>query len=125
MADLTGKIHRRLAAAAALLLLAVPAGAQTAFRTDGAATVTLAATATTGRVQIQAAVGGTQNVRVYNAGTGAVFVNCGDVTVVATVAAGLPIAPGTVEIIGCNQTHIAGITSTGTATLYVTPGTGL
>lgn len=125
MADLTGKIHRRLAAAAALLLLAVPAGAQTAFRTDGAATVTLAATATTGRVQIQTTASGTQNVRVYNAGAGAVFINCGDVTVVATTAAGLPIAPGTVEIIGCNQTHIAGITSTGTATLYLTPGTGL
>lgn len=113
-------------AAALFLLLTAPAGAQqAAFRTDGAATVTLAATATTGRVQIQAAAGGTQNVRVYNAGTGAVFINCGDVTVVATTAAGLPIAPGTVEIIGCNQTHVAGITATGTATLYLTPGTGL
>jgi len=115
----------RFAIAAALLLLASPAGAQSAFRTDGAATVTLAATATTGRVQIQSAAGGTQNVRVYNAGTVAVFINCGDVTVVATTAAGLPIAPGTVEVLGCNQTHIAGITASGTASLYVTPGTGL
>jgi hypothetical protein len=116
----------RFAIAAALLLMAAPAGAQqAAFRTDGAATVSLAATTTTGRVQIQAAVSGTQNARLYNSGTVAVFVNCGDVTVVATTAAGLPIAPGTVEVLGCNQTHIAGITSTGTATLYVTPGTGL
>jgi hypothetical protein len=116
----------RIAVAAAAMLLAVaPAGAQQAFRTDGAATAALAATATSSRVQIQTAVGGTQNARVYNSGTVPVFVECGAVTVVATVAASLPIAPGTVEIIGCNQTHIAGITSTGTATLYVTPGTGL
>ena len=115
----------RLAIAAALLLLAAPANAQSAFRSDGAATVTLAATATSGRVQIQAAVGGTQHVRLYNAGTAAVFIQCGDVTVVATAAAGMPIAPGTVEIIGCNQTHVAGITATGTASLYVTPGSGI
>jgi hypothetical protein len=114
-------------AAAALMLLAAPAGAQqaAAFRTDGAATVPLAATATTARVQIRTAVGGTQNARVYNAGTVAVFVECGTVTVVATVAASLPIAPGTVEVLGCNQTHIAGITASGTATLYLTPGTGI
>lgn len=117
---------RRFIFIAALLSLAVPASAQqAAFRTDGAATVTLAATATTGRVQIQAAVGGTQHARLYNAGSVAVFIACGDVTVVATTAAGLPIAPGTIEIIGCNQTHLAGITLSGTATLYVTPGTGL
>jgi hypothetical protein len=115
----------RYAIAAALLLLAAPANAQSAFRTDGAATVTLAATGTSARVQIQTAVGGTQNVRLYNAGTVAVFVECGTVTVVATVAASLPIAPGTVEIVGCNQTHIAGITATGTSTLYATSGTGL
>lgn len=116
----------RLAIVAALFLVASPAGAQQpAFRTDGAATVPLAATATSGRVQIRAAATGTQNVRVYNAGTVAVFVECGTVTVVATVAASLPIAPGTVEIIGCNQTYVAGITASGTATLYVTPGTGL
>jgi hypothetical protein len=112
-------------AATLLLLLAVPAGAQQVFRTDGAATVTLAATATTGRVQIQTAVGGTQNVRLYNAGTVAVFVECGTVAVVATVAASLPVAPGAVEVIGCNQTYFAGITASGTATLYITPGTGL
>jgi len=115
----------RALVAAVLLLVPAAAGAQQAFRWDGAATVTLAATATTGRVQIQTAAGGTQAVRVYNAGTGAVFVACGDVTVVATVAAGLPVAPGSVEVLGCNATHIAGITGTGTATLYVTAGTGL
>lgn len=118
-------MNTRALLTAALLLVPAAAGAQQAFRWDGAATVTLAATATTGRAQIQTAAGGTQAVRVYNAGTGAVFVACGDVTVVATTAAGLPIAPGSVEVLGCNQTHIAGITSTGTATVYLTAGTGL
>lgn len=117
---------KRLAgAAAALLLLATPAGAQQAFRWDGAATVTLSAAATTSRVQIQTAEGGSQAVRIYNAGSVPVFLACGTVVVVATVAAGLPVAPGSVEVLGCNQTHIAGITGSGTATLYVTPGTGL
>jgi hypothetical protein len=63
-------------------------------------------------------------VRVYNAGTVAVFVACGDVTAVATTAS-LPIAPGSVEVLGCPQTYIAGITAGTAATLYVTPGDGL
>jgi len=111
--------------ALALLLLPGAAAAQQAFRTDGAATVTLSATGTTSRVQLQTAVPGVPNVRLYNAGSVAVFVNCGDVTVVATTASGLPVAPGSVEILGCQNTHVAGITASGTATLYVTPGTGL
>lgn len=116
---------RLLALLACLVLLAGPAAAQQAFRTDGAATVTLSATGTSSRVQIQTAVPGAPNARLYNAGSVAVFVNCGDVTVVATVAAGLPIAPGTVEVIGCQNTHIAGITAGTAATLYATPGPGL
>lgn len=117
----------RLAGAAAslLLLLAAPAGAQQPFRWDGAATVTLSATGTTSRVQVQAAEGGTQAVRLYNAGTVPVFVACGAALVVATVAAGLPVAPGSVEVLGCNQPYIAGITAGTAATVYVTAGTGL
>jgi len=118
---------RTFLVAAALLLLPHAASAQDpAFRTDGVATITLSATATSSRVQLRATqTGGTQNVRLYNAGATAVFIECGTVTVVATTAASLPIAPGSVEVLGCNATHMAGITATGTATLYVTPGTGL
>ena len=113
----------RVAGIAALLLLAtVAAFAQAAFRASGP-TLTLAVTATSGRVQVEA-TDVTQHARVYNAGTVAVFVACGDVTVVATTAAGMPIAPGTVEVIGC-LSHLAGITASGTATLYVTPGSGI
>ncbi len=110
---------------ALLVLLAMPAAAQQAFRTDGAATVTLNATGTTSRVQLQTAVPGAPNARLYNSGSVPVFVNCGDVTVVATTATGMPVAPGSVEIIGCQNTHIAGITASGTATVYATPGPGL
>jgi len=111
---------------ALLVLLAMPAASQQAFRTDGAAaTVTLNATGTTSRVQLQTAVPGAPNARLYNSGSVAVFVNCGDVTVVATTATGMPVAPGSVEVIGCQNTHIAGITASGTATVYVTPGTGI
>jgi len=111
------------AIAAAVLLLAGPAAAQTAFRASGS-TVTLAATATSGRVAIQTAQT-SSNVRIYNSSTTAtVFVQCGNATVVATTTAGMPVAPGTVEIINCS-THLAGITASGTASLYLTPGSGL
>ena len=65
------------------------------------------------------------SVRLYNSGTVAVFVNCGDVTVVATTAAGMPIAPGTVEVLGCGKGYIAGISGGTAATLYLTPGAGI
>jgi hypothetical protein len=55
----------------------------------------------------------------------AVFLVCGDVTAVATSAAGMPVAPGTVEIMGCNQQYVAGISAGTAATVYLTPGTGL
>lgn len=105
-----------------LLFLAAPAWAQNAFAPDGP-TVSLAVTSTTGRVQFQPS-NNSRNARLYNSGTVAVFINCGDVTAVATAAAGIPIAPGTVEIIGCALPYVAAITTT-TATLYVTPGNGL
>jgi hypothetical protein len=115
----------RIAAAAAglLLLCAFPAFAQVPFQ-PGGPTVTLAVTAATGRSQVQAS-NNNKSIRVYNSGTVAVFITCGDSAVTATLAAGMPIAPGTVEIIGCAQTHVAGISGGTAATLYITPGSGL
>ena len=117
----------RIAIAAALLLLAAPAGAQQAFTPSGP-TVTLAVTATTGRILTQPTTApGGPSLRLFNSGSATVFIACGDVTVNATTATGMPIAAGTVEIVRCpNEAYyVAGITSTGTATLYLTPGTGL
>lgn len=115
---------RSLWLAAALLAGAAPAWADdNAFKPDGP-TVNLAATAATARVVVQASAN-SRHVRVYNSGAVAVFIQCGDATVVATTAAGMPIAPGTIEVIGCPSSNIAGITASGTATVYFTPGGGL
>ena len=111
-------------AALAPALLSAPAWAQDKPFAPGGPTVSLAATGTTGSVQVQSAANNTA-MRVYNAGTVAVFVACGVSGVTATLAAGMPIAPGTVEIIGCNQTYVAGITAGTAATVYLTPGNGL
>ena len=100
-----------------------PAGAQAPFIASGN-TVSLAVTGTTGRVAVPSDTYNTA-IRLYNAGTVAVFVNCGDVTVVATTAAGMPVAPGSVEVLGCGKGYIAGIVASGTATLYLTPGAGI
>lgn len=87
-------------------------------------TVSLAVTGTTGRVAVPTDAYN-NSVRIYNAGTAPVFIACGDVTVTATTAAGVPVAPGSVEVLGCGKGYIAGIVTTGTATLYLTPGAGI
>lgn len=118
-------IRRPLWGAFLLGLLVSPAVAQDRAFAPDAATVSLAATTTTGRVQIQASAGNSPHVRLYNPGSVAVFVTCGSSTVTATLAAGMPIAPASVEVIACTQTHIAGITASGAVTLYATPGNGI
>jgi hypothetical protein len=47
-----------------------------------------------------------------NSGAVPVFVTCGEATVVATLAASMPVVPGTVEVIGCSQPYVAAITTT-------------
>ena len=108
----------------ALILLVTPGVtfAQDAFISSGP-TVNLAVTGTTGRVQFSPSP--VRSVRIYNAGTVAAFIVCGEATVVATTAAGIPVAPGSVEVLGCGGTFVAALTASGTATLYVTPGAGI
>jgi hypothetical protein len=108
---------------AALCLMALPATAQNAFA-PGGPTVSLAITGTTARVQVQSAAN-SPHMRIYNSGSVATFVACGDVTATATVAAGMPIAPASVEVIGCPQQYVAGISAGTAATIYITPGDGL
>lgn len=64
-------------------------------------------------------------VQVFNAATVTVFVQFGDSTVTSTTAK-MPIPAGAVMVfqIGPSTTHIAGITTSGTGTLYATPGRG-
>ena len=114
----------RLPLLAAVLLMAGPACAQTAFQ-PGGNTVTLSVTGATARVQVQAPGAGNQNIRIYNAGTVAVFLACGDVAVTAATATSMPVAPGTVEVIRCGQQYVAGISAGTAATVYLTAGSGI
>jgi hypothetical protein len=112
------------AAVAAFFCACGPGLGQTAFQ-PGGPTVSLAVTGASGRIQVQAAGTGSPNIRVYNSGTVAVFLACGDVAVTAAVASAMPVAPGSVEIIHCGQTYVAGISAGTAATVYLTPGSGI
>jgi hypothetical protein len=84
-------------------------------------TVSLAVTTSTGRV---ATVGDASTIRLYNAGTATAFVKFGSVTVTAAVT-DMPIPTGAIEVFRTGTlTHVAAITASGTATLYVTSGEG-
>jgi len=88
------------------------------------ATVTLAATTTSGRVQLS---GVGSAVEVQNDGTTTMFIVKGGATVTATNA-GYPIFAGQSKVISrdpANETHIAAIMASGTANLYATVGEGL
>jgi len=114
----------RALAALPFLILSQAALAQDKPFMAGGPTVTLAVTGTTGSVQVQA-TSASPALRVYNSGTVAVFINCGVSGVTATVAAGMPLAPGSVEVVGSGQTHCAAISGGTAATLYITPGSGI
>jgi hypothetical protein len=88
------------------------------------ATVNLTVTAASGRVQVLSAAYA-RHVRLYNAGPATVFVAFGTVAVVAAVATGMPIPPGAVEVVTSRSLYVAGITESGSATLYCTVGEGI
>jgi hypothetical protein len=90
-------------------------------------TVSLAVTTATARVALTApATAGAYQVRLYNAGTATAFVTFGTVTANGVVATSMPIPSGGIEVfsVASTVTHVAAITSSGTATLYATTGYG-
>jgi hypothetical protein len=94
------------------------------FRPQAANTASLAVTTSSDRVAI---TGNPTQVRLRTNGADAVaFITFGDSTVTAATATGIPLGPGAIEVfsVPLNATHIAAITASGTATLYVTPGEG-
>jgi hypothetical protein len=93
------------------------------FRPVANGTLTLSATTSSSRVQVSA-VAVPQEYRIYNAGTVAVFIEDGNSAVTANTTADVPIAPGAIEVLTLAGTHVAGITASGTATIYITPGDG-
>lgn len=91
-------------------------------------TATLSATTSSSRVAIPSH-GPAGQVRVSNTGTVTVFVKFGDVTVTADTTNDVPIPAGVTESLEfSNPTggpiYIAGITASGSATVYVTRGSG-
>lgn len=99
-----------------------------AFTPYGLDTVSLSATTTTGSVELNLRSGSIAGavVRVYNDGPDTVFVQFGGSSVAATTS-NMPVPSGAIETfsIGPKITHMAGITASGTATVYVTAGEGL
>lgn len=98
------------------------------------ATVKIAATtAGTDRAALKKMPTGVVQIEVYNAGTVAVFIRKGtDATVTASSSnPDKPVAPGAQEVLTLNNTeknpitHIAAVTASGTADVYITLGAGL
>lgn len=92
-----------------------------------ASTIALAGSTSSTRVQFQlAGKGKPGSVRVHNAGSATAFVEFGGNAVVASLAAGMPIPPGSVETFNPQGgSYLAAITTSGTTQLYVTPGEGI
>jgi hypothetical protein len=85
----------------------------------------LSGTTSTSRVELNR--GGLANChcRVYNAGSATIFLKFGDSTVEAATT-NIPLPSGAIEIFHIGAcTHAAGITASGTATVYFNCGLGL
>ena len=105
-----------------------------AFQKTGNTVVFLANTAAPTPVQAVSTTLGGNQYRVINSGTVTVFLGYGataadataSATVVATTGPAIPLLPGTDEILTFTpNAYFTGITSSGNASVYVTPGDGL
>jgi hypothetical protein len=105
-----------------------------AFTKTGNTVTFLAATTAPTPVQCSSTTLGGNQYRVINAGTGIVFLGYGTTAVDANSSAQLvtssqaafPLLPNTDEILTfVPNAYFTGITSSGTATVYITPGDGL
>lgn len=95
---------------------------QSAFRLGGATTV-LSVTSSSSGDTIAPKYG---RIRVYNGGASVAFLRTG-IGAQTALTTDVPIPPGVVEVfsVPANHTHAAAITSSGTATLYITVGSGM
>lgn len=101
------------------------ADAKEPFTPKPAGCVTISATTSSAATAL--AFPEAKNVIVYSAGAGLTFIEFGTSTVAATVANSYPVASGQKEALGLptGTTHVATITGSGTATVYVCVGLGL
>lgn len=90
----------------------------------------LAVTTSSARVDYNGGIGA-RHVRIHNAGSVTAFVSLGGSAAAATVPTGsqngtaFPVPAGAVEVLASGQSYVAAITSSGSTTLYITPGEGL
>lgn len=100
--------------------------ANRAFNPVEDGTVSISASTSSSRIQVQSVVTTNSHVRIVNTGAVTIFIKRGvDNTVVATTS-DIPIMPGTIEVFTlAGYTYIAAITASGTGTIYFTPGEGL
>lgn len=96
-----------------------------------AGSVALAVTGTTGRVALPGISAttsqGVRQLRQYvitNAGPQTAYIAFGTVAVVAVVATGYPLLPGTKETFSASDAYVAAITASGTASLVISAGDG-
>jgi hypothetical protein len=88
------------------------------------ATVSLAATGSTGSVALSPSPVTNKTVAVHNAGTTLAFIKFGGLSVTAAVT-DFPVPAGAqIRLDAGDNTYVAGIMSSGTATLYFTSGIG-
>lgn len=90
--------------------------------TLGGATTTISATVASAGGTFDASTG---RIRVINAGPNTAFLRCG-IGAQTAVATDVPILAGAIEVfsVPSNLTHAAAISPGGTATVYITSGTG-
>lgn len=99
---------------------------RTAFHPEPASTVNITATNVTSRVALGGQSGATRAVRVANRGSADAFIEFGSSTVTAATTTGMILPAGQTEVFEPGAcTHMAAITSAGTALLYATSGVGL
>lgn len=94
------------------------------FRPTGGATVNIDVGAASANILLTAGVAQ----RIQNNGTATAWINFGpDNTVTATIAAGMPIGPGAIEIITppVGATYVAAIAAAATGKIHFTPGSGI
>ncbi len=104
-----------------------------AFQKTGNTVVFTAATTAPSAVQASSTTLGGNQYRIINSGTVTVFLGYGSTasdasnaaTVVTSSGAAFPLLPGTDEILTfVPNAYFTGITSSGTANVYITPGDG-
>lgn len=100
------------------------------FAPASAGTSSISVTTTSARAAVKQQPTGAHQLRLFNAGTATVFWAFGDGTAVATTG-DMPLPAGAIEVLtlpnasNAPTTHVAAITASGTATLYMTTGQGL